>query len=134
VINEMLRCTSLAFSLFREATTDVHINGYMVPKGWRVLAWTRAIHMDPENYSNPQEFNPSRWDDCNTKVGTFLPFGMGSRLCPGKDLSNLELTIFLHYFLLNYKLEQINPESSVPNFSYCYPKGLAKNLSLLHNT
>jgi len=42
--------------------------------------------------------------DYNAKAGTFLPFGAGSRLCPGADLAKLEISIFLHYFLLNYGL------------------------------
>ena len=37
------------------------------------------------------------------KAGTFLPFGAGSRLCPGNDLAMLEIAIFLHHFLLNYE-------------------------------
>nr|KYP48204.1 Ent-kaurenoic acid oxidase 2 [Cajanus cajan] len=80
------------------------LKGYIIQKGWKVLVWLRAIHMNPEYYPNPKEFNPSRWDNYNATAGTFLPFGGGSRLCPGKDISNLETTIFLHYFLLNYRL------------------------------
>jgi cytochrome P450 len=37
-------------------------SGYIIPKGWKVLTWARAIHMDPAYYSNPDEFNPSRWN------------------------------------------------------------------------
>ncbi|XP_057450445.1 beta-amyrin 11-oxidase-like [Lotus japonicus] len=113
VIDETLRCANIAFSTFREAINDMNINGYIIPKGWRVLIWARAIHMDPKYYPNPDEFNPSRWDDYNAKAGTFLPLGAGSRLCPGSDLAKLEISVFLHYFLLNYKLELINPECPV---------------------
>nr|QBC36431.1 beta-amyrin 11-oxidase [Glycyrrhiza glabra] len=113
VIDETLRCANIAFATFREATADVNINGYIIPKGWRVLIWARAIHMDSEYYPNPEEFNPSRWDDYNAKAGTFLPFGAGSRLCPGADLAKLEISIFLHYFLLNYRLERVNTECHV---------------------
>ena len=37
------------------------------------------------------------------KAGSFIPFGTGSRLCPGSDLTKLEISIFLHYFLLGYE-------------------------------
>ncbi|XP_052724183.1 beta-amyrin 11-oxidase [Vigna angularis] len=103
VIDEMLRRTNIAFSLFREATKDVNINGYIIPKGWRVLVWLRAIHMNPKYYPNPEEFNPSRWDGNNAKAAAFLPFGAGTRLCPGNHIFKYEISIFLHYFLLNYK-------------------------------
>nr|BAN15043.1 putative cytochrome P450 monooxygenase CYP88D7 [Astragalus sinicus] len=115
VINEMLRRTNIAFAGFREAMSDMNINGYFIPKGWKVLVWLRAIHMDPNNHANPNDFNPSRWDDYNATAGTFLPFGSGSWLCPGNDLAKFEMTIFLHYFLLNYKLEQINPDCPITN-------------------
>ncbi|CAJ2669781.1 unnamed protein product [Trifolium pratense] len=113
VINEMLRCANMAFSAFREATSDVVINGYLIPKGWRVLVWLRAIHMDSEYYPNSEEFNPSRWDDYTVKAGSFIPFGVGSRSCPGADLAKLEISVFLHHFLLNYRLERINPKCPI---------------------
>jgi len=37
------------------------------------------------------------------KAGEFLPFGGGTRLCPGNDLAKLEISVFLHHFLLNYE-------------------------------
>ncbi|XP_057453960.1 beta-amyrin 11-oxidase-like [Lotus japonicus] len=113
VIDETLRCANIVFTTFREAISDVNINGYVIPNGWRVLVWARAVHMNPKYYPNPEEFNPSRWDDYHGKAGTFLPFGAGSRLCPGKDLAKLEISVFLHYFLLNYKLERINAECPI---------------------
>ncbi|XP_004510262.1 beta-amyrin 11-oxidase-like [Cicer arietinum] len=121
VINETLRCANIAFSIFREATSDVNLNGYLIPKGWRVLIWARAIHMSDEYYPNPQEFNPSRWDNYTPKAGTFIPFGAGSRLCPGADLVKLEISIFLHYFLLNYRLERINPQCPITSLPVSKP-------------
>lgn len=36
--------------------------GYTIPKGWKILVWNRGVHMDPEIYLNPKEFEPSRWE------------------------------------------------------------------------
>lgn len=38
--------------------------GYTIPKGWKILVWNRGVHMDPETYENPKEFDPSRWEVC----------------------------------------------------------------------
>ncbi|KAH9769686.1 Ent-kaurenoic acid oxidase 2 [Citrus sinensis] len=113
VIDETLRLMNLPFLDFREAKTDANIKGYTIPKGWKVLIWNRAVHMDPENFSAPKEFDPSRWDNNAAEPGSFIPFGGGSRRCLGIDVAKIEVSIFLHYFLLNYKLEQLNPESPI---------------------
>ncbi|XP_004486502.1 ent-kaurenoic acid oxidase 2-like [Cicer arietinum] len=112
VIDETMRVVTFSLMVFREATSDVNINGYLIPKGWKVLTWFRSVHLDPEIYPNPKEFNPERWNEVH-KAGEFLPFGAGTRLCPGNDLAKLEISVFLHHFLLNYKLEQLNPKSPV---------------------
>ncbi|XP_047151617.1 beta-amyrin 11-oxidase-like [Vigna umbellata] len=113
VIHEMLRKTSISFANFRQAKVDLSINGFTIPKGWKVLVWNRGVHMDPETYNNPKEFNPSRWENNTARAGSFIPFGLGSRFCPGSDLAKLEITIFLHHFLLNYRMERVNPDCRI---------------------
>ncbi|KAG8644402.1 ent-kaurenoic acid oxidase 2 [Manihot esculenta] len=122
VIDETLRLITFSLVVFREAKADVKVNGYVIPKGWKVLVWFRSVHLDPEVYPNPKEFNPSRWDNHTAKVGTFLPFGAGSRMCPGNDLAKLEISIFLHHFLLNYELERLNPRCSLMYLPHSRPK------------
>ncbi|WOH14512.1 hypothetical protein DCAR_0934031 [Daucus carota subsp. sativus] len=122
VIDETLRLVTFSLTVFREAKKDVKVNGYTIPKGWKVLVWFRTVHHDEDIYPEPLEFNPSRWDDFTPKAGSFLPFGAGSRLCPGNDLAKLEISVFLHHFLLNYKLERENPECPLMFLPHTRPK------------
>ncbi|KAK6918116.1 Cytochrome P450 [Dillenia turbinata] len=122
VVDETLRLINISLVVFRTAQTDVKMNGYLIPKGWRVLAWFRQVHMDPDNYPDPKEFDPSRWDGPPPKAGMFIPFGGGSHLCPGNDLAKLEIAIFLHYFLLGYKVERRNPECPLRYLPHPRPK------------
>ncbi|KAF9625947.1 hypothetical protein IFM89_027815 [Coptis chinensis] len=110
VIDETMRFISFSLVVFREAKKDVNMNGYVIPKGWKVQVWLRNVHKDPEVYPDPKKFDPSRWDGYTPKAGSYLPFGAGSRLCPGNDLAKLEIAIFMHHFLLNYRLERLNPK------------------------
>ncbi|KAJ7952657.1 Cytochrome P450 family ent-kaurenoic acid oxidase [Quillaja saponaria] len=121
VIDETMRIANISLFTFREAKTDVSIGGFTIPKGWKVIVWFRGVHLDPECYPNPKEFDPSRWAEFKPKPGTYMPFGAGSRLCPGSDLSKLEMTIFLHHFLLNYELEQLSPGSAVKYLPHTKP-------------
>ncbi|XP_010556999.1 PREDICTED: ent-kaurenoic acid oxidase 1 [Tarenaya hassleriana] len=123
VVDETLRVITFSLTVFREAKTDVNVNGYLIPKGWKVLTWFRNVHLDPEIYPNPKKFNPDRWDDGFTpKAGAFLPFGGGRHLCPGNDLAKLEVSIFLHHFLLNYRVERSNPKCPVMYLPHNRPK------------
>ncbi|KAG6582529.1 Ent-kaurenoic acid oxidase 1 [Cucurbita argyrosperma subsp. argyrosperma] len=122
VVDETLRYVSFSLVVFREAQMDVNLNGYLIPKGWKVLAWFRSIHYDSEVYPDPKKFDPSRWDGFVPKAGEFLPFGAGSRLCPGNDLAKLEICIFVHYFLLNYNLEWLTPDCEILYLPHSRPK------------
>lgn len=52
-----------------------------------MLLWipSEAIHHDPNNYNDPEKFNPERFFNKQEKLGlsepTFLPFGIGPRRC-----------------------------------------------------
>ncbi|KAL4380837.1 hypothetical protein HN51_004177 [Arachis hypogaea] len=121
VIDETMRVITFSLVVFREAKSDVVMNGYTIPKGWKALVWFRSVHLDPEIYPNPKEFNPHRWDNNEHKAGEFLPFGGGSRLCPGNDLAKMEIAVFLHHFLLNYQFEQLNPKCPVRYLPHTRP-------------
>ncbi|CAN6579743.1 unnamed protein product [Malus baccata var. baccata] len=122
VIDETLRIVNVSLYSYREAATDVKVSGYTIPRGWKVMMWYRGVHLNPEYYPDPKKFNPSRWNGSNAKARSFIPFGIGSRLCPGSDLTKLEITIFLHYFLLNYELERLNPAIGVSYLPHPRPK------------
>ncbi|AEE86649.1 3-epi-6-deoxocathasterone 23-monooxygenase CYP90C1 [Arabidopsis thaliana] len=105
VINETLRMANIINGVWRKALKDVEIKGYLIPKGWCVLASFISVHMDEDIYDNPYQFDPWRWDRINGSANSsicFTPFGGGQRLCPGLELSKLEISIFLHHLVTRY--------------------------------
>ncbi|XP_027079290.2 3-epi-6-deoxocathasterone 23-monooxygenase CYP90C1-like [Coffea arabica] len=105
VISETLRMGNIVNAVWREAVKDVKIKGHLIPRGWCVLTSFSSLHMDEANYENPYEFNPCRWEKTGASVNsnTFTPFGGGQRLCPGLELSRLEIAIFLHHLVTTYR-------------------------------
>ncbi|CAG7886173.1 unnamed protein product [Brassica rapa] len=105
VINETLRMANIINGVWRKALKDVEIKGYLIPKGWCVLASFISVHMDEDIYENPYQFDPWRWDRINGTANSnicFTPFGGGQRLCPGLELSKLEISIFLHQLVTRF--------------------------------
>ncbi|CAN6467088.1 unnamed protein product [Victoria cruziana] len=105
VVSETLRLDG-ASMLVREALEDVSANSYVIPKGISIILAIDGVHKDKDNYSSPLAFNPWRWQSLDLKEkpvmdAIFTPFGGGARLCPGAQLAQLEVSIFLHYLVTN---------------------------------
>ncbi|KAK7346391.1 hypothetical protein VNO80_20909 [Phaseolus coccineus] len=105
VISETLRMANIVNAIWRKAVKDVEIKGYLIPKDWCVVASLTSVHMDGMNYENPFKFDPWRWEKSGAGANNncFTPFGGGQRLCPGIELSRLELSIFLHHLVTTYR-------------------------------
>uniref|UniRef100_A0A453CEX4 Cytochrome P450 87A3 n=1 Tax=Aegilops tauschii subsp. strangulata TaxID=200361 RepID=A0A453CEX4_AEGTS len=107
VIHEALRLANIAPVMFRKATEEVHIKGYTIPKGSKIMVSPSSIHLDPTIYKDPNAFNPWRWKDTTEPMGgsskEFMAFGGGLRLCVGADFAKLEMAVFLHCLVTKYR-------------------------------
>ncbi|AQK64225.1 cytochrome P450 87A3 [Zea mays] len=111
VIHESLRLANIALAMFRKANQDVHINGYTIPKGSKIMMCALASHLNTEVYEDPSVFNPWRWKDIPEPVGTskdFMAFGGGLRLCAGAEFSKMQMAMFLHYLVTNYSWKPVS--------------------------
>jgi len=91
----------------RFAARDISIlNGkYVIPTGTVVLGHIQQIIRDPKVFTNPDEFNPSRF--LNEK-GEFVKnnqnivFGTGKRDCLGRSLAQVEFFLFYSSLMQNF--------------------------------
>ncbi|KAG6407786.1 hypothetical protein SASPL_130784 [Salvia splendens] len=114
VVLETLRLATVINGLLRKATQDIVLNGFLIPKGWKIYVYTREINYDPILYPEPLKFNPWRWLDKKLESHNHcLLFGGGGRLCPGKELGIATVSTFLHYFVTTYRWEEIGGEKIV---------------------
>nr|GMD07155.1 abscisic acid 8'-hydroxylase 4-like [Ipomoea batatas] len=112
VILESLRLSSIISFTFREAMVDVHYDGYIIPKGWKVMPLFRNIHHNPELFTAPQNFNPSRFQVA-PKANTYMPFGSGAHACPGNELAKLEMLIMIHHLVMEFTWEAMSSQDVV---------------------
>ncbi|KAK4848116.1 hypothetical protein QYF36_009489 [Acer negundo] len=77
VINETVLLGNMVPGIFRKAMKDVEIN----------------------------VFNPWRWQGKELNAGskTFMGFGIGARLCVGAEFTKVQLAVYLHHLVANYR-------------------------------
>ncbi|KAL4303149.1 hypothetical protein GQ457_10G020890 [Hibiscus cannabinus] len=122
VLLESLRMASIISFTFREAVVDVEYKGYLIPKGWKVMPLFRNIHHNPEFFSEPQHFDPSRFEAA-PKPNTFMPFGNGVHACPGNELAKLEALILIHHLATQFRWEVVSSESGIQYGPFPVPQG-----------
>ncbi|KAK9308099.1 hypothetical protein QLX08_001816 [Tetragonisca angustula] len=79
-----------------------------IPK--RLMVWIPilAIHRDPDNYPNPDVYNPERFSEeaiAARHPMTFLPFGGGPRNCIGGRFADCQTKVGLVTILRKYKVD-----------------------------
>jgi cytochrome P450 len=108
---EALRLYPPAWILTRRAETPLDLGGDLVPRGATVVLSpyvTQRLHF-PEG----EAFRPERFlEERGTPSGRYFPFGLGKRLCLGRDFALLEGPIVLQAFFRRFRLSPL-PEPKV---------------------
>jgi cytochrome P450 len=87
--DEAVRWQSPVQTFFRTATTDINVDGTVIPDGKKILMFLGAANRDPRVWDNPDAFDLSR--NPSGHVG----FGMGIHQCVGQHVARLEAEALL---------------------------------------
>ncbi|KAL3273892.1 hypothetical protein HHI36_015316 [Cryptolaemus montrouzieri] len=75
-----------------------------------------AIRWDPQNYENPEKFDPERFSSENRKnidPYIYIPFGVGPRNCIGSRFALLEMKAVFFYLLSYFEIVPVE-KTNVP--------------------
>ncbi|CAG8391962.1 unnamed protein product [Penicillium salamii] len=111
LVRECLRFfTVLRLALPRTSIKDITYNGIIIPKGtvFFLNAWAcnmvhELIFIDPDVWTDPDEFRPERW--LEQPDAPLFTYGMGYRMCAGSLLANRELYLVFMRTLNSFRLE-----------------------------
>ncbi|MEA5596136.1 cytochrome P450 [Rivularia sp. UHCC 0363] len=107
VIKESMRVLTPVPWNGRVTSQATELGGYELPKGTEVFVSIYQTHHLAEIYSEPEKFNPRRWETFEPTMFEYNPFSAGSRVCIGAGFAMMEIKIVLSMLLQKYRLEYI---------------------------
>ncbi|KAF2901444.1 hypothetical protein ILUMI_04741 [Ignelater luminosus] len=114
VVSETLRKWPPGFQLDRVCVKEYTIQPekpterpVVIEKDQLVLIPVAGIHHDPKYFSNPEKFDPERFNEENKhsiKPSSYMPFGSGPRSCIASRLALLENKIIICHLLAKFDI------------------------------
>jgi cytochrome P450 family 9 len=129
VVNETLRKWPAFITTSRNCNEDFNLEDeetgkvYKIRKGTRVWIPIIELQMDPKYFPNPEKFDPYRFSSENKskiQTGTFIPFGIGPRMCIGNRYTLLVAKLLLFTVMSTFTIEK---SSKTPK-NVTYSKGM----------
>lgn len=84
------------------------IDGHYIPAGVTVATAPWVAERHPDNFTDPEKFEPERWLGAERYKGDKLhasqPFGLGVRACIGKNLSYFEARLLMGLILWHFDM------------------------------
>jgi cytochrome P450 len=124
VFREVLRLYPPVPLLPRRTLEDVEIGGTLLPRRTVVFVSAWAQHRRADVWDDPDRFDPDRFLPEHEAVrpkGSYLPFGLGPRICIGLHFAMIEGPIVLATLLRRFHFE-IDPNREIVEDDFTTPR------------
>nr|XP_053629682.1 LOW QUALITY PROTEIN: cytochrome P450 4C1-like [Cherax quadricarinatus] len=109
-IKEALRFFPSVPYIGRHLKEDIVINEHRIPAGSTLMLVTYSLHRDPDQFPDPELFDPDRFLPENTNKRhpfAYVPFSAGPRNCIGQKFAMIEEKIIVSSILREFRVESI---------------------------
>ncbi|MEV0030101.1 cytochrome P450 [Nocardia sp. NPDC050793] len=119
VVKETLRLHPPLIILMRVAKGDFEVCGHHITEGDHVAATPAISNRLPEDFPDPDAFDPGRYIDPNQEDivnrWTWIPFGAGRHRCVGAAFALMQLKAIFSILLRDWEFEMAQPSESYRN-------------------
>ncbi|KAK3895926.1 hypothetical protein Pcinc_000388 [Petrolisthes cinctipes] len=95
--------------IVRRLTRDTVLGGYLIPRGWQVVAPTMLMNHEEAIFPRANEFLPGRFLRGSIYSPrhnfAFLPFSYGPRMCIGRRIAYQEIFCLVVRVMSEFNLE-----------------------------
>jgi sterol 14-demethylase len=100
----------------RVAKGEFEVQGYPIHEGQMVACSLAVSNRLPENFPNPDAFNPGRYNKPHQEDlvnrWTYIPFGAGRHRCVGAAFATMQIKAIFSVLLREYDFEMAQPADS----------------------
>jgi cytochrome P450 len=114
VFREALRLYPPITFIPRVAAEDTMIGPYRAKKGAMIMIAPWTTHRHHALWPNPDRFDPDRFTRDQIIPGSYMPFGLGPRICVGAAFATIESGLILARLIRRYDFEAIAPDQVKP--------------------
>jgi cytochrome P450 len=116
---ETLRLYPPSAFMTRVAKSDTIVCGSEIKAGDIVVVSPWLVHRHQKYWQQPEHFDPDRFSaerERDIVPGTYLPFGLGPRVCTGRSLAMIEGPLMVAELLRKFRFTTLEPESVIPSY------------------
>jgi cytochrome P450 len=116
VFREGLRLYPPAAFLTRRALETDTFKKFRITKDSFIVVSPWLVHRHELNWAAPLAFDPDRFadDQPTPRMGTYIPFGLGPRVCTGAMIAHLEAAMIMSELLRRFDLLPLRPDKVFP--------------------
>jgi cytochrome P450 len=115
VIKESMRVLPAVPLGMRTTAAACEFAGHSLPAHTEIIFSQYHTHHDPAIYTEPQRFDPSRWERREPSAYEYIPFGGGARLCLGASFALMEIKAVLATLLQRWA-PQLRPGTRIDRY------------------
>jgi cytochrome P450 len=98
----------------------VELGGYTLPSGTSILLSPYVTQRNARWFSEPETFQPARWENGPVPKFAYFPFGGGAKMCIGEPFARMEAVLALAGLGRKWSLRTLDPS----------PVGLSPGITL----